>query len=159
MNLDRKRLAYHEAGHAVLSHHFNQIALKITIEPEGNFLGFHQGKSLEDFPDLNAIEDPDEYEKWTKLYEEEILICLAGPEAEGLFTGEFDLTAQGEDYDKASSLALRLGLDNYDSYLDQLGDWLESGNIKRNIKIIARGLLDKNTLTGEEIDKLLGSKK
>jgi peptidase M41-like protein len=152
---DREGTAYHEAGHAALMFHFKQIIEIVTIISAEDSLGYCKGERLDDFPLLDQIDDPNEVERAVRIYEEEILICLAGPEAEGLFTGHYYSIGAGGDYEKASELAKRLGLDNCDDYLVQLADWLQSDPINRHIKVIAKSLLDKNTLTGEEVKTLL----
>ena len=176
---EKRKTAYHEAGH-LLAHHFlfpkHHIDF-ITIEPRNQALGFV------------ATRQPDEYESYSKItimYKLQML--LAGRVAEKLCTGSADEISTGasSDIEKATQLAmhavyqggiepsvgpLNVGMLTRYEESDLLANaqnavkrWIDTAeqdietllsNNYKLLEIIAETLIDKESLMGHEISKLL----
>lgn len=81
---DKILVAYHEAGHCILSHIYRDIVwpiFKLTIVTHGDALGF-----LANLPNNDSIFQSKEY------LEAQIRICLAGRAAEEVFIGKDKIT-------------------------------------------------------------------
>lgn len=176
---EKRKTAYHEAGH-LLAHHFlfpRQHIDFITIEPRNQALGFV------------ATRQPDEYESYSKItIMHRLQMLLAGRVAEKLCTGSADEISTGasNDIEKATQLAmyavyqggiepsvgpLNVGMLTRYEESDLLANaqnavkrWIDtaeqdietllSDNYKL-LEVIAETLIDKESLMGHEISTLL----
>jgi cell division protease FtsH len=93
----RRRLAYHEAGHALVGHCLGQgLVERVTIEPRGQALGVTYLHRTSEEPLYRA---PDLHGR--------IAMMLAGREAEMLVLGNVS-TGAGDDLKRASELAIEM---------------------------------------------------
>jgi cell division protease FtsH len=188
---ERKMTAYHEAGHAVVTHklpHMDPVH-RISIVSRGLAMGF-------------TLIPPkkDRYTETKTHLLETITSLLGGRAAEGMIFNEFTAGA-ASDIDKATRIARRMVVDFGMSELGPvyLGPQIEEteygrtffqpseispkmqarvdeeikrivdegykralGVLKKNKKkldLIAKKLLDQETIEGEEFEKLMGSRK
>ncbi len=188
---DKKRTAYHEAGHALVSKLIPGLdpIHKVTIIPRGMALGITQSLPIDD------------RKIYSKTYcENQIAFMLGGRVAEEIIFGDLS-TGAANDLDKATELARRmvcewgmseklgpvvfgkvereiflgrdLGLQRYYSektaqLIDaEIRNIIETQHkrvkdlLLKNKKIlnkVAKNLLEKEILTGEEIDKIIQKK-
>ena len=140
--------AYHEAGHLVLCYVLQIHFGPITIEPEDKDLA---GLLKTDFPDdIDSREDQDEVMK------NHLLITLAGPEAEEIFTGrEFDWDDPVLSGDREIVVELGSRLYGYGDIRRQIGeDMAETKSVLsrhwKTVQRVAELLLDRRTLTADE---------
>ena len=159
---DRIAIAYHEAGHAVITWHVGLSPTAATIEPgEGN-LGRVEREEI-DTP-FEGAPPP------APIMKKMILSALAGPLAEGRFTGNdpyrtyagFDGEAavKGSDVDYISDLLLRVSSmedcesgaawDAFEREAQELVD-----RFWQDIERVAEKLLEATTLTGKELGDVL----
>jgi len=175
----RRRLAYHEAGHALVAHWLGVGAVeRVTIEPRGQALGVtHVSRDSED-----------------PLYKQEeltsrVAMMLGGREAELLVLGSVSSGAS-DDLKRASELAIRmvgslgfsqafgllsvagvpkelLGPDIQAAVLKEARVLLEQAQAKaqqllasdrRRLDALAEGLLDNEVLSGPGLQALLGTR-
>jgi len=94
---ERKRIAIHEAGHALVSEHFNPNSVStITITSRGQALGY-----------VRQIPEHDIY-LYTKQYlQSQIAIALAGAVAEEILLGDSS-TGASNDFEQATNLARKM---------------------------------------------------
>lgn len=94
---ERKRIAIHEAGHALVSEHFNPNSVStITITSRGQALGY-----------VRQIPEDDIY-LYTKQYlQSQIAIALAGAVAEEILLGDSS-TGASNDFEQATNLARKM---------------------------------------------------
>jgi ATP-dependent Zn protease len=97
-----QRVAYHEAGHAFASIKLRRGLVRVTIEPNEDYLGH----SLDTLSGLNSVirDDANSY----RVAEREILILLSGLAAEHRFAGNHNWRGAGHDFESAADLALRI---------------------------------------------------
>lgn len=152
--------AYHEAGHAVAASirpRARRVS-SVSIEPDEFTAGrIHRCEE--------AVSEPSSEPIRLDLPQlvDEIVVLLAGPQAELRFTGFFDSLGANNDYERAISLATKYGhvLD-----IDAFMDWLRSESEEfvdafwPEIERLAEELHDLRTLTEQDVKRLLqGSKK
>jgi cell division protease FtsH len=175
---DRKLVAYHEGGHALIAYIFKDIVdpiHKATIVPRGDANGM-----VMCFPDKDV----------TSLRKDKIIcnvyVALGGRAAEELIFGEEKVTTGAvQDFRAATSYVLqmikswgmneKLGHMYYDNPSQETATKIEEETrsfiedaykktkdlLKKNkkkLEIIAKNLLEKETLTGSEINELLDDK-
>lgn len=94
---ERKRIAIHESGHALVSEHFNPNSVStITITSRGQALGY-----------IRQTTDDDIY-LYTKQYlESQIAVSLAGAAAEKILLGDSS-TGASNDFEQAVNLAKKI---------------------------------------------------
>lgn len=94
---ERKRIAVHELGHAIISEHFNPGSVStITITSRGQALGYMRQKSEDDIY------------LYTKPYlESQIAVALAGAIAEEVILGD-NSTGAASDFEQAVNLAKKM---------------------------------------------------
>ncbi len=167
---DRRRLAYHEAGHAVAQYLLlpSDRMIKVTIIRHGQALGLAATKPLE--------------ERYTRSRDEifaEIQCALASRAAEELFLGQ-KLSGVVQDLTDATRLAAAaigwLGMDGSLYSARAFGEVVPDAHTKRRIERIldeqltsvkgllashrtfvhqvAEGLLDRHELSGDEVDTI-----
>lgn len=94
---EKKRIAYHEAGHAILQHyspHIDPVGI-VTIVPRGEYLGF-----------MDTEPEKETFSRTRESIEEEILTYLGGIAAEEIFL-ETRTTAARNDLAWATILRLK----------------------------------------------------
>ena len=102
---ERKRVAYHEAGHTVAAYAFGMPFRYVTIKPTEGTLGHAR------FYALPKWFRPDIFWNDTHvgMLTDHIVVCLAGPEAEERVTGVYDAVVAAKDLESAVYLAMYLG--------------------------------------------------
>ena len=173
----RERLAYHEAGHALVGHWLNAgVVERVTIEPRGQALGVTYM--------TRDTEDP--------LYKQaeltsRLAMMLGGREAELLVQGSVS-TGASDDLKRASELAINmvgslgfsktfgllsvagvpkelLGPDIQAAVLQEARALLEQaqarsagllGSNRQQLDAMAKALLEREVLSGDELKGLLG---
>lgn len=147
-------VAYHEAGHAVVSIRHRRAFRLVTIVPtlEHNTLGhvWYRPRPKWMRPDLD---DSPRIARWI---ENEVLVCLAGPAAERRFTGRSNDVGAGSDHRHAVDLALRLHEDEavLAKYMAYMLEWarayVEATPVWEDVEALAAALMERKTLTGTE---------
>ncbi|HHV19596.1 MAG TPA: AAA family ATPase [Thermoanaerobacterales bacterium] len=94
---ERKRIAIHESGHALISEHFNPNSVStITITSRGQALGY-----------IRQTPDDDIYLYTKKYLESQIAVSLAGAAAEKILLGDSS-TGASSDFEQAVNLAKKM---------------------------------------------------
>lgn len=94
---ERKRIAVHESGHALVSEHFNPKSVStITITSRGQALGYMRQKSEDDI-----------YLYTKKYLESQIAVALAGAVSESNILGEIS-TGASNDFEQAADIAKKM---------------------------------------------------
>jgi len=171
---DKKLLAYHEAGHALIAYHYPELGnvQQITILPHGQAGGFtHISEDKEDF-----VMAKDKFLK-------HVTMLLGGRASEELVLNDVSSGAQ-DDIRKANELVqgmvLKLGMGekfglrsdlrleikemdgvavkDIDTILNQCYDSAKSilNQNRRNLDSVAKKLVEVDTLTGVELKELIG---
>ena len=169
-----RRTAYHEAGHAVVSHYLNRKVAYVTIVSRGNHGGYMQ----------NSEEEQGVYTKQDLL--DMIKVCLAGRASEMIQYGNSDGLTSGisSDLKQATKIAKALicsyGMDDdimmsiseedlknpfYSELIHKKVNTLLTDMMKETKEILERNsskvrllvdkLLIKNKLTQDEIARIL----
>ena len=142
------RVAYHEASHVLLAKHYNHIIKHVTIKPSSKTYGITKR------PEEDLFSNP----------EEAINVKLAGYVIETIKFGKAAYIIK-DDLDKAAINALFIETFSFFTHktaIEALEQCLTQTHkiISENLEIIetiARALLEKKTLTGEEIDLIFNS--
>ena len=171
---EKRVIAYHEAGHALVARLMSDDIHKVTIVPRGRALGFMMSLPEED----RYVLSKDELEDWLK-------VTLGGRAAEQVVFGRITNGA-ANDLERATSVARsmvfewgmgssttshQMRADNYSlseetkrlrdheqreitdkAYTEALRLVLEH---RRHLDVLANALLDQETLDRDEIDVLL----
>jgi cell division protease FtsH len=171
---EKRVIAYHEAGHALLARLMSDDVHKVTIVPRGRALGFMMSLPEED----RYVLSKDELEDWMK-------VTLGGRAAEQVVFGRITNGA-ANDLERATSVARsmvfewgmgtsttshQMRADNYalseetkrlrDQEQREITDTAYAEALRlvteyrRHLDVIATALLDKETLERDEIDRLL----
>lgn len=94
---DKILVAYHEAGHCIMAHHYKEIVwpiFKLTIVTHGDALGF-----LASLPNNDSIFNSKEY------LEAKLQVCLGGRAAEEIFFGKEKITnGASSDLEQATNI-------------------------------------------------------
>ena len=188
---DIKLTAYHEAGHAFVSLHYDGIVdpiHKATIIPRGRALGMVQHLPVDDKVSMTIQE-----------VRANLSVDLAGRAAEEVFFGKNKITTGAESdiamatriarrsittaglsdkigmvaVNQANTFGQRIALENASEKTaemvdKEIKDWLDTAykdakqlvsKNKNVVEKIAKALLDKETLSGEEIREIVSGKK
>ena len=171
---EKRVIAYHEAGHALVARLMSDDIHKVTIVPRGRALGFMMSLPEED----RYVLSKDELEDWLK-------VTLGGRAAEQVVFGRITNGA-ANDLERATSVARsmvfewgmgssttshQMRADNYSlseetkrlrdheqreitdkAYTEALRLVLEH---RRHLDVLANALLDQETLDRDQIDELL----
>jgi ATP-dependent Zn protease len=162
-----ERLAYHEAGHAIVAHHFDFEFALVTILPdekegsEGETLLIQKARSLHELL-LTYLGLPNR----TRL-EQMLVVLMAGIEAVKLVRKQTTLShywEAGSDILRAHELAKQLGhTGDVDRNLEVAKASIEASSIlkleRAALDAIARVLIAKTTLAAKEIVRLIESAK
>ncbi len=173
---DKKITAYHEAGHAILTHETKHNKIhKVTILPRGNALGM-----------VAPVADKDDVSRTRAQMISMMIIAMGGRVAEEMIFGKDNITSgASSDIQYATRIAAsmvrvygmsdKLGRVNYENleYVSSERHALIDSEISRfveeaysdakkiltknkeNLHKLAKTLLEKETLTGDEVEKLL----
>jgi len=156
-----KSTAYHEAGHAVARYYLFHPIRKVTICPDKNddSAGHCEGKGRSYLDGIDVEISP---RKQSRMFDN-IKILLAGREAQRRFNKRSKrsvLNCQAHsDWRKAVDLAIRLTTSTRGTEL--LLEWLrhETESFVQlrwsDIEAVAAELLDRKTLTGEEVREII----
>jgi hypothetical protein len=151
---ERRRTAYHEAGHAVMAFELGLSIREVTIVPDdaGNFLGRVTGTPLG--PDVMARfaeYDPDRH-----LVEQLIMFPLAGGIAEQELTGQVENLGDEDDLTNSFDLALRVCGSDEEANLFVEGLWertraqIQSPPTWAAVEAVAAALLGQQRLSGRK---------
>ena len=153
---ERKRIAIHESGHAVISEEFNpQSVSTVTITSRGQALGYMRQNPEDDFY------------LYTKQYlEAQIAIALAGAVAEEVVLGESS-TGSASDFEQASELARKmvysgmseLGIVDKSSLPNRKLHQAISFILARQREIVEGLITEKKQLLGCIVDYLMENEK
>ena len=144
MDDERRQVAYHESGHAIISYFFEhtQAPIKVSIMPRGaSALGFSQSDS-----------------KDTKLYsrselKDKMAVLLGGRIAEEIFCDDFT-TGASDDIEKLTSLAYKFvcvyGMSSIGPYYCDWRDKQISEELKKKIDSDVKVLIDEAYLRAKE---------
>ena len=148
---DAERLtAFHEAGHAVMAELCGRLLTEVEIVGDREHAGSVQSRAFNPSPEAEA-EDVERHLK----------IILAGTVAEAMVSGRQGWDETSEDLDAAVRLGMRLVDDCEDvlPLLESLGAQVERDLHAhwQAVEMLAAELLDRKTLTGSEVRKLLTS--
>jgi ATP-dependent Zn protease len=136
----REAVAYHEAGHVVIARGLGYTISFVTIIPDENT----KGKTV----------PPDDEERRS---DHQIIICFAGPAAQVEFAPHSPLCKHDvyDDQAKAAHVALCNKID--DTTRDDLRHQARVlvRRHRARIEIVAKVLLERDTLQGQEVDALL----
>lgn len=152
MSKDRAT-AYHEAGHAVMSHLLRCKVVSVTLGEQDDSLGSVTGHAPGAWfqPDVNG-------DRRTCSYiENQVLILMSGEAAEFLYTGVHNADGMSSDFSTAVSLAARLMGDNeeIEAYLNWMR--IRARNMLRNprnwrlVEALATALLAEKPANGLRI--------
>ncbi len=151
-------IAYHEAGHAVAAH-AHQVRIKaLTIVPADGTLG-----RLESQPYFKGINiDYDSSPRAQQRVENMVIVCLAGPAAQRRFypRGSWRVNAKGDWQQVMDLLSYLVGseeqLTAYCNLMEiRARDFVRDPEWWFLIERVAQRLLDRQTLTGAEVRKLM----
>lgn len=153
---DQELLAHHEAAHAVVAISLGWEINQVTIVADDDTFGHCQVKDFELYFDGN---------RWTGEVKasarQAILYDLAGIAAEMRINGDYDEVGCSSDWGKAYTKARHLTRAcNPQTYLDYaLGRTKKLVNSHwQRVTAVAAGLLEHQTLTGEDVYTLAGMK-
>ena len=172
---ERKLVAYHEAGHALVASLLpdHEPLYKITIAPRGHALGYTSFEPKQDYHMQSKTE-----------LESQIAVCFGGRIAESLIFGEaFSTTGAENDFQQATEIAYamvtrwgfskQVGPMHYDAGQDIIQKNVVAQEVKiildRNyqrakelllnnkdkLEAIANALLDHETISAQEVNKIL----
>jgi ATP-dependent Zn protease len=151
-------VAHHEAGHAVAAWYFGYPIDFVSIEPAQDFARrCIASPLLKESAASEAVVKPDEYVRVLQA----INVCLAGHEAEAVFTGRRHWSGSRRDRQLAVGLAAYLGRDSAETAA--LLTWRRIGthafvvNYTKEIDAVARALLEHRRLTGNDVRVAINS--
>ena len=160
-----KNTAYHEAGHAVIARVLTLASGQATIK--SNYRDRTAGHSITADPDTCVYQ----WEKRGKVrgffpddaaFHARLITYMAGAETEAVLLG-IDAIGDGDDRYQIALMAHSLmGVSNSDEFWDRIEPRLRAMTrmlIRRHrdrIERTAKALLKKTTLSGPQLDKLIG---
>jgi hypothetical protein len=152
--------AYHEAGHAVMSHCHGRRLKRVDIVEEEDRLGLCRQEKWPPWvlDELNGGSDSPRVNHWIEV---QIRILLAGPAAEKQYTGRGNHRGARSDYNVSSDLAMHrcCGTEETNAYMR----WLWIG-VKAHLRVahwwqcveaVAAALLERHRLTGAEVQTII----
>jgi len=155
-----ERTAYHEAGHALMAHAVGLRVTKVTI------VACPDARGRMDFRPMrwmNDLASPPTLHRQAML-QRLIMMYLAGPAAQGIYTGEHPTWGGNVDFDRAREWATYLtGASNDESGALLGWLWLRTQNVlarphwRDAVKATAASLLARGTLTGLAFRQLLAT--
>jgi hypothetical protein len=149
-----KAAAYHEAGHAVAADRHGIEVRSITIVPTPDYVGRttqHVPRSFFRKVEYGTISRAE--------IEAQLLVSYAGPEAEKRFAGRYNRLGARPDFE-----SVRLLLSHSADSPEEAKAWATLQRIRacafvksawKDIETVALALLDRRTLTGEDMQAIL----
>jgi hypothetical protein len=150
----RQRMAYHEAGHAVIAHHLAEYPLEVSIKAESGLGAYCITPPIQ--VDRCKARMPEEVVR----LERAIQLLWAGHLAEERFTGSQNVVGACYDYDKITLLValVRDTPDDCESCEEQLRiqtfHMLQRPDVWRAVESVAAALLEQSSLFGEDVRQL-----
>jgi hypothetical protein len=154
---ERRATAYHEAGHAVMSVELRLVVASVNLHRDEHQLGVCRGGGAlpqeEDFHMPNG--------KTRRWVEREIMVLLAGSEAEAMFTGRKNHLGARSDLHSAVDLASTVcnTVDEVQAYLLLLAirarDLLATEHLWAAVVAVAEALLERGELKGREVRRIV----
>lgn len=119
--MDLEATAYHEAGHAIVTHWHGMKYRRVTIKPGDDYLGRVQGQRTQFDIEHHRLTNPGgaRLRKWTETRTQ---ILLAGGIAERRFTGQDNQPGSEDDLSNAFDIAT---LVNDGAPSETANKWLE----------------------------------
>lgn len=157
---NRKATAYHEAGHAVVSLHFNLPFESISVIEDKKSLGRYS-RTFDQLPfDFNDFES--EIDEFVKA---DIICDFAGISAETKFTGVENVEGAEQDFTNAVDKAFRLLGNGDDAYTLQIelrrqsellftNEHGDHTNLWKIVGLMAQELFMKKTLLFKECQEI-----
>jgi ATP-dependent Zn protease len=146
--------AFHEAGHAVMAQLCGRQVTEVEIVGDREHTGMVHSLAFPPDPSDGAAPESEIDDT-----ERQLKIILAGTVAEAMVSGRKGWNETSEDLDAAVRLGMRL-VDDCEDVLPLLEDI--GADVKRNldrhwsaVEMLARELLNRKTMTGSEVRKLL----
>lgn len=151
-----RRVAYHEAGHAVMAELCGQRVVRVDILGDGDHTGWCH--SLRLLPALDEVVGP---ELPTASLERRILCLCAGPVAESIVAGTRVWNEVSDDLDAAVRLVLQLvgECDRVMPYLETVREHTEEV-LKAHwatVERVAGELMRRGSLSGDEVRRLIAA--
>lgn len=167
----RRQIAYHEAGHAVVQHHIrpDQRIVRVSIIRRSNALGY-----------VLPVPNYDIYSVPLRTYLADILVAMAGHVATKLFLGEY-WTGATSDFNSVRSRLWQLGhygyfgppldrddagtklMDKRNAVIEVFWNKMEEQTSKlltrhaAEVHAVAKALLERNDLNGKECVEVIRS--
>jgi len=151
-----RRIAIHEAGHAVMAYLCGRRVGEITAIPHGEILGQVEYRGFTAFP-ARSLDDA----RARRKLETEIMIALGGLAAEYLHPGRVDHPGAATDLQRALQIALAAleDPDEATAFINWLfvrtRNRLRDPACMRAIKALTADLVRHGSLTGHEVHALL----
>ena len=153
--------AVHEAGHAVAASVQGLPINKVTVRGTKDFMG------LATQPSVLMLETSGKRDQ-NQVVRQYVIMLYAGFEAERCFNPDADGTSSGGDFEQAWDLPREfelpirgcsyIGDEAYQRYLERLRKQARS-LVRKNwglIRRLAQELLERKTMTGKEVENLIG---
>jgi len=148
----RRAVAYHEAGHAVMRLHLGRRLVRVTIKPKGDSLGHMLQPKTK--IDIQWFGEDWRTRRWA---ETEIMVSMAGPEAEKRLTGRRNNAGAVSDGENVANVAMKAEGDGelataFIRWLElKVAACLASPAVWVQVEAVAAALLERETLSGEEV--------
>lgn len=170
-----QKTAYHRAGHAVARRFLGLSVKRVTIRKAEELTGVDLCSGTETPTRRHYPESPSFHDRHQWRMERDVMVCLAGNEAEQMFSGRNDFFAARKDYARAAEL-----LACFTPELDRrIGDgvviWSQTKEFKTHLQLLrlkirrllsanwpaveglATRLMEKGTLSGPDAVTAMGS--
>ena len=155
---DQERVAYHEAGHAVLAHFTGfgceSISIVATDDSSGRFSAKALAERLDGALDLTDAEE--------RRVVDALMVILGGLAAELAVGGKADYEAGHDDRTRATFLASSISADEHataallESSLKKATRRLQTPGMRQSLEAVAKALIERKELTGSELGALMG---
>jgi hypothetical protein len=146
---EREIASIHESAHAVVAHIFNRPTRRLLIRPNGSGLATTQALD----PRARRKFSPDE---WDGLVLEEVMVCMAGPVAERLYSGKADRAPAAVDCAGADDWLGMVGIVDDELFEDALLSDVEETLMENwpAVEAIAERLLRDGSMTGDDVAEI-----
>jgi hypothetical protein len=160
---ESKATAVHEAGHAVAGYLLRRPFSKVSIGGSGDEAGYVTFEPLDVLmnDELDVESDPE----IIRYLDREIIILLAGPEAESRYAGRYDFEGAARDWEQVHKYAARLyGLifphsrrrfPHVDYSKAHLQVLLGQPGVWPAILAVAQGLMTRTKLRYQDVEEII----